>query len=297
MKKGLVLGGGGVVGIAWESGLLAGLREGGIDLRDADVFVGTSAGSFVGSQLASGEEFTMEAVSDESPSDEPSSEESLESSLDEFQKSLDLALLGKIFQRWSSVDEMTAEVCKEIGGWALEAPTMPEEQWIASTGGNTGLSDWPEKDVRITSVDVVTGELCVHSKATSPLHASVASSCAIPGMFPAITINGQRYMDGGVRSGTNADVLKDDALDVAVIIAPICEGTALFGSVSEKALLAEAEILRAQGAKVLTIMPLAKEKEVFGPNLMDSKAAPAAKLAGYERGLELAKEEAKLWLG
>lgn len=296
MKRGVVLGGGGIVGIAWESGLLAGLNEKGIRFGDADVFVGTSAGSFVGTQLASGQEFTAESES--ADKQEASNGDGAADSMSDLQKTLDLEIVGQVFQLWTSVETMTTQVCQQIGELALRAPTMTEEQWVSTTGGGTGLSDWPEKEVRVTTVDVQTGELGVHSKSTnSPIQASVAASCSIPGMFPPITINGVRYMDGGVRSGTNADILAEDGLETVVIIAPICEGTALFGGLAERTMNQEAELLRGNGANVLTIIPGAKEIEAFGPDLMNPARAALARQAGYERGLALAEGEAQSWLG
>lgn len=298
MKRGLVLGGGGVVGIAWESGLLAGLSEKGIRLGDADVFVGTSAGSFVGSQLASGKEFTAESESSSNSDDAQGISAEELNPMAELQKMLDLGLLGQVFQLWTSVESMTPQVCQQIGELALKAPTLTEDQWIATTGAGTGLSDWPEKEVRVTTVDVLTGELFVHSKnSSSPIQASVAASCSIPGMFPPITINGKRYMDGGVRSGTNADILVPDGLDTVVVVAPICEGTALFGGLAERTMNKEAAELRNSGANVLTIIPQAKEIEAFGPDLMNPAQAAPARQAGYERGLALAESEAQFWLG
>ncbi len=284
--RAVVLGGGGVVGVAWESGLVAGLLEGGVDLRDAEGFVGTSAGSIVGARLASGQDLREPAppVRPAMPAEGP-----------------DLVTLGEVFAKWSAAETMTAALMREIGRLALEARTAPETVWVQSIARSTGLDDWPARPYRCVGVDCERGEMRVFDAASgAPFARAAAASCAVPGMFPPVTIDGRRYMDGGVRSGTSADVLLEDAPRLVLALAPICEGTASFGALAERQLDAELAALAAleqAGAVSVKVVPEAREKVAFGDNLMDPQAAEAAREAGCARGRELAGAIAERWAG
>jgi NTE family protein len=283
MKRALVLGGGGVVGVAWETALVTGLLERGVDLREADLIVGTSAGSMVGSRLAAGQD--LRAPLGESlggmpiPADGP-----------------DLPKLREIFGRWSSIETVTPQFCKEIGSLALAANTAAEADWIQATGGSLGVADWPETALRISGVDAATGERALWSGESGvPFASAVAASCSVPGMFPPITIGTERYVDGGVWSGTNADAVIESSPELVVVIAPITEGTASFGALADRSLQAEAAACEAAGANVVVVVPGAAEKAAFGPDLMSPAAAADAAAAGLARGHELAAGELAAW--
>jgi NTE family protein len=285
VKRVLVLGGGGVIGVAWEVGLLTGLAEGGVDVREADAVVGTSAGSMVGSWVAAGLDFSG-----------PAREPSVVRSVPIPESGPDLAKLGEVFQIWSTAESMSEATLREIGTLATAATTVSQQEWIASTGGGIGVEDWPEKPLHICAVDVATGEFRVHTRDTgAPLHAAVASSCAIPGMFPPIEIDGAHYMDGGVRSGTSADVALEFEPESVVIVAPIIEKTTVIGALAERCLADEVAALERAGAEVSVILPEDAEVEAFGGNLMDPTHADAAGEAGHARGLELGKGGRIAW--
>jgi len=289
LKRALVLGGGGVIGVAWETGLVSGLLEHGIDLREADLVIGTSAGSIVGTKLAAGQDLSAKA---EAPRDERVVAVPLP------EGGPDVAKLTEIFKIWSETQVMDDAICARIGQLASEARTAAEEAWIASIAASVGVDDWPETELRITAVNVQSGAFEVHTRdSDAALHHAIASSCAVPGMFPPITLDGRSYMDGGVRSGTNADVALDREPDVTVVIAPICAATASFGALAERSLDAEVAQLRAAGSGLCVVLPGEQEIEAFGPNLMDAGRAEAARAAGHARGVQLAQGEAKLWLG
>jgi NTE family protein len=296
----LILGGGGVIGIAWETGVISGLLEGGIDVREADLVIGTSAGSMVGTRVAAGHDLSSDA-------DAPAP-----IAIPVHPDGMDMEALGRIFGVWSSATRMTEALCREIGAAAAAARTADEKAWIQATGGSLGVDDWPETPLRITGVDIETGHFEVHTRQSgAPLHEAVASSCAVPGMFPPIRIGGRRYMDGGVRSGTSADAAlgvrpgvrsgtsADAALDVrpeiALVIAPLVAATAPIGAVAERALNDEVAELRAAGTHVAVVTPQAVEVEAFGPNMMDPARAEDARAAGRARGLALAEGEAQVW--
>lgn len=276
-NRALVLGGGGPVGIAWESGLIAGLAEAGIDLARADFIVGTSAGSVVGAQLATGRSAVSLADSFIGKGELPSSpSESLAAPPD-------LSVLAtKLMESYAGV-RPAEEVCAEIGAWALSAPTMSEEAFLASFGHTmAGLPEnfWPERRYSCTAVDAVSGEFTEWGNESSvSLVRAVASSCAVPGIFPPVSINGGKYMDGGMRSGTNADLAK--GYEIVVVIS-VSSGA--LPEVFRRPLERELQLLRDSGSRVELLQPDAGSLESFGPNLMDYRRRPAAAVAGILQG-------------
>ncbi len=111
--RALVLGGGGVVGVAWETAVVRGLLEQGVDLRQADLIVGTSAGSLVGTRLAAGQDL-------HAPEGAPLGAVPVP------ERGPDREKLREIFQRWSSIEIVTPEFCMKIGALSLAARTAPE---------------------------------------------------------------------------------------------------------------------------------------------------------------------------
>lgn len=284
MKKALVLGGGGIVGIAWEQGIIAGLKAGGINLSDADTILGTSAGSVVGSQLASGSSFDQ--------ADPPSAEQTRQ--LAELTEQLDLVLLGKVFEIWMHTST-NPNASREIGALAAQTGGWSEQQWLTVNQDMHGLDDWPTGDLRITALEMATGELQIHTAGNAPFNKAIAASCAVPAMFPAITINGCRYIDGGVISCTHADQLLPDQPDAVIIIAPITTASVVYGEGAEKSLQREVSELESSGAQVLAITPEASDVAAFGGNMMDPMQVEASWNTGFEKGRGLARGPAMIW--
>ncbi|MCR9277329.1 MAG: patatin-like phospholipase family protein [Pseudomonadaceae bacterium] len=285
MRRALVLGGGGIVGNAWEVGVVSGLLDAGVDLRDADTFVGTSAGSVVGSRLAAGQDLREPVRRDPDVVRTPLAE-----------AGPDPKLLRKIFSRWADADVVDEAFCKEIGALALSAHTADESAWIAAAAANASVDAWPEADLRLIAVDVDTGQRVVLCPGTDvTLHQALAASCSVPGMFPVIHAAGKRLMDGGVHSGTSADVLLVDEPGLAVVIAPIVTGTAAFGDLASRCIDTEVATLKAAGWQVLRVLPSPPEKEIFGPNLMDPDRAEGSLEAGRARGSVVAGLLGRLW--
>jgi NTE family protein len=285
MTRALVLGGGGVVGIAWETGVLKGLRDGGVDPAAAELIVGTSAGSVVGTQVRGGRSLDELYAEQSAPSDGR-----LEQAAGP-----DLEKLMAIFARWSQAMEMTEQLCAEIGAQALQAKTVPESEWLAAIGARLpSASVWPEGNLVVTAVDAESGVFRTWDRACGvALTPAVASSCAVPGMFPPVTITGRRYIDGGVRSGTSADLARGH--DTVVLVAPIGGSAAGIGAIARRQLDTEVETLRSAGSTVDVILPDAQAQEAFGPNLMDPSRRAAAAEAGLRQGTEAAARLASLW--
>ena len=221
MSKALVLGGGGPVGVAWEAGLLAGLADAGVDLSDADRIVGTSAGSIVGAHLARGDTpgdlFTASGT--------VSSPEGRAPAVD---ADALMAIGSAIFDGITGA-RPHEEIVRELGQKALAAQTITEEQFVDVVGLTLGL-DWPERDYACTAFDVDSGAFVAWDAASgAPFDRAVTSSCAVPALFPPITIGGRRYMDGGVISGTNAALAAGhDKVVIVSVISRVVPGAEEF---------------------------------------------------------------------
>jgi NTE family protein len=294
-KRALVLGGGGPVGIAWESGILSGLAESGLDLSGADFILGTSAGSVVGSQLAMGRAAAelAEPFLREQPNQQASSPSQLLGS-----SPPDLSVL---------IQKMTAAMLgggpaerarADLGAWALQAQTMSEDAFIASFGH--AIRDYPEGSwpdrFACTAVDTADGSFVLWDKASGvSLGAAVASSCSVPGIFPPVTIRGHRYMDGGMRSATNADMAKGYDLVFVLALTVSAAAASPMAQAFRGRLDAELDAVRQTGSRVELILPDAASLEAFGLNLMDYRRRPAAAQAGLEQGKTQAAKLASVW--
>ena len=222
MKRALVLGGGGAVGVGWETGILAGLLEGGVDVRNADLIVGTSAGSVVGTQIAGGRD-ARELMREQSERKGPAGDN----------MPSDPSHVIEAFKLWASFEEMTPERCVQIGRVALQAKTVPEDQWVAQFAEN--VTAWPEPALLITAVDCESGAFRTIDRAQGvPIERAIAASCSVPGMFPSVEIKGRRYTDGGVRSSTSADVAASIQPDLVLVLAPMAKGASGVGGLSAR---------------------------------------------------------------
>nr|QQZ50894.1 patatin-like phospholipase family protein [Phenylobacterium glaciei] len=171
------------------------------------------------------------------------------------------------------------EVRAEIGAFALAAQTPDEATFIQSFGRSfAGLPEgaWPERGFACSAVDALTGEFKLWTKESGVgVTRAVASSCAVPGIYPPVTIDGRRYIDGGMRSTLNADQAVGHDLVVVVQV----RGRATAGAAAE-AMAArvekELDVLRKDGAKVVLIGPDEGSQAAMGLNLMDFRKRAAA---------------------
>jgi NTE family protein len=255
----LVLGGGGVTGVAWELGVLAGLAEAGIDLTTADVVIGTSAGSSVGAQILSGVPLEeLYAAQLAGPGGE----------LMARMGPLTLASWGLAMLRNRDPQKFRAR----MGKMALAARTVPEAERRAVIASRLPRHEWPQRRLLVTAVDAVTGEFVMFDRdAGVSLVDAVAASCAVPGVWPPATIDGRRFIDGGVRSAINADLAAGH--DGIVIIAPSPQGGGPIPGVPQ-----QVPALQAAGAKVVVVSPDQAAKRAIGRNALDpARRTPAAR--------------------
>ncbi len=298
MTRALVLGGGGPVGIAWEAGLLAGLAEGGVDLAEADHVLGTSAGSFVGSQIAMGKPAGDIAAAILAETERPRpAPPPVNGQPAEARAAPNLGALMVMMQEARSGTRDPQAVRKEIGAFALAAQTVDEDTFIRGFGRSLSEGQaeaWPKRGFACTAVDAETGAFVIwDAEAKVGLARAVASSCSVPGVFPPITIKGRRYIDGGMRSATNADLATGHEL--VVVIAIRLAADPAVSAQMQAPLEAELKVLRDGGATVELIYPDDASVAAFGTNLMDGRVRPAACRAGLEQGRVLASSLNAVW--
>lgn len=212
MTFALVLAGGGVAGVAWEIGVLRGIADTDEALAariiGADTIIGTSAGSVVASQITS---------------DTPLAtlyERQLAGSSTEVAVDIDLTTLlaGWVDAAEQATDDVDRR--RRIGALALAADTVDEDTRRAAVATRLPSTEWPDRDVRITAVDALTGELVVFTPGSGvTLLDAVGASCAVPGVWPPVTVDGRRYVDGGIRTASNADLAK--GADRVLLITPM----------------------------------------------------------------------------
>lgn len=276
MTSAVVLGGGGIAGVAWEAGIAAGLQREGVDLAQAGVVVGTSAGSIVGSWLASGSPLAELAAHAGRPA--PGARPGPGADLDTI-----LTVMAPLFD--PALDPAVAR--RRVGAAALAAVTGGEEEYIRGIASLLPPPrQWPRQRLLVTAVDAGSGEPAVWEGGSGvPLERAVAASCAVPGLFPPVTIGGRRYMDGGVRSVTNAD-LAAGASAVVVL-------NALGHLVPPDQLTAELASLGA--AATVVISPDQVTAGLMGANLMDPTVAVPVLEAAMAQAASCAADVRARW--
>ena len=271
----IVCGGGGVWGVAWMTGLFHGLTELGFDPRRAAAFIGTSAGSIVGTQLAHGLDL-----------------------LALYQRQIDPSWRARIrapspgswqkLEQLFSVDEPdhVARV-KMIGAAALTADTLPYEQRRDELAARIGLSEltWPAKRLLVTAVDCESGAFTTFDAHSGvALIDAISASCSVPCVWPVTPIRGRFYMDGGVwKTPENAHLAH--GVSQAIVFAPL---GALATSASE--LQADLAALRASGTRVLCVTPDDNALKAQAAGILDPSSCKPAAEAGRAQALAVAAE-------
>jgi NTE family protein len=179
---------------------------------------------------------------------------------------------------------------REIGAFALSSQTPSEDQFITMLSGGLPPGDWPAS-YACTAVDAESGEFHVWRKADGvPLARAISSSCAVPGIYPAVTINGRRWMDGGMRSSISIDQSAGHKRVLALAVIPAIARDRLMPRFE-----AEAGPVRAAGGEVVLIGPDDASADAFGPNLMDHTRRGAVVEAGLAQGRREAERIKTFW--
>jgi NTE family protein len=266
----LVLGGGGVAGIAWITGLLAGLADAGQDVSGADVIIGTSAGANVAAQVGSGLALTELLARQVEPARQAR----------ELTAVVDWDKFGADLQQYMADAGTPAEQLRNLGRFALDADTVPEPKRIAVIESRLPSREWPVTPMKLTAIDCVSGELTVFDAASGvSLVEAVAASSAVPGIWPPVTINGRRYMDGGVRSADNADLAAGAAR--VVVISPLGMDSPLPTPMPLREVVTS---LKDGGATVTVISPDEASLAAIGTNALDPATRVPAAAAGLAQG-------------
>lgn len=278
----LVLGGGGIVGIAWETGLLVGLAEAGLDIRNADLFVGTSAGANVAAQITSGlalEELFQRQV-------DPALQAHEQASHPDFEKMF--ADFTRAFQEGGT----SSEILQRIGALALAVPLAPEAQRREVIVSRLPVQSWPQSRLEIVAVDAQSGERTIFTKDSGvELVDAVMASSALPYARPPATINQRRYIDGGCYSIANLDLAA--GFDKVLVLQPDLPPFPYLESLDE-----QRERLQREGAQVEAITPDEAMKAALasvGGNALDPSLRGIAADLGREQGKHEAARVAALW--
>jgi NTE family protein len=296
-ERALVLGGGGASGNAWAIGVITGLFDAGLDVTQADLIIGTSAGSTVAAQITS----TIRPTE------------------------LLAAVLGAVPQRWAgparsdagrvpigpaanhmertgaiiAAAKDAADMRRRMGAAALEMDAASDGSaqalWRATVAARLPSQHWPQRPMLIVAIDAYTGEPVVFDRHSGvELADAVAASCANGFGVPPYTVGERRYIDGGYRANENADLAAGYAR--VLVLSPL-GGRSRHPSDWGTHLAAQAEELRACGSRVETIFPDSNSQDALGVgvNMMDPSTRPPAARAGCNQGRALAKHLTEFW--
>jgi len=293
-ERALVLGGGGGAGNAWEIGVIAGLFDAGLDVTEADLIIGTSAGSTAAAQITSatqpGELLANILAAAPQPRTGPVGSDS---------GRVPNVPVADLLERTGEIigaAEDAADMRRRMGAAALEmdaaSGSSGQTQRRAAVAARLPSQRWPQRPMLIVAVDAHTGEPVVFDRHSGvDLVDAVTASCAGPGV-PPHSIGDSRYIDGGYRSNENADLAA--GYGRVLVLSP-------FGGRSRTPvdwgmhLAAQAGELRARGSRVETIFPDSNSRDAFGANVMDPSTRPLAARAGYDQGRALAEQLTEFW--
>ena len=271
--RGLVLAGGGLAGIAWETGVLRGIQDVAPHVAEAllasEVLLGTSAGSTVAAQISSGTSletlFATQITEDSREIDPGVAVEQI------------AALFAEAMTTPEAANTTRAHQLRLVGEIAVATDTVPESVRRGVIANRLPSHEWPDRVLRVPAVDVATGQLVVFDRdARVPLVDAVAASCAVPGAWPPVTIGDRRFIDGGVGSTVNLGAASDCA--AVVVLVPSSETAPVWfgeGAVAE---------IAAFHGDVLSLFADDASVIAFGPNPLDPACRIPSANAGREQG-------------
>jgi NTE family protein len=258
-------------------GLLAGLAGRGVDLTAADLVVGTSAGAGVAARINTGVSLAALYETQLAPVD------------GEIVARFGPRTIAKFLWAVAPARRNPVRARIRLGRMAVRSRTGSAAERRAVVAARLGTHDWPAGRLLITAVDADTGELATFDSGSGvDLVDAVGASCAVPGVWPPVTINGRRWMDGGMRSPANADLAA--GYDRVVVVAPIVRGIKPLPSVTDQV----AELARSCQAVAL-LAPDAASVAAFGRNLLDPRSRAPSARAGYAQAAAVSADVAAVW--
>lgn len=290
-ERALVLGGGGSTGNAWLIGAIAGLFDAGLDVTEADLVIGTSAGSTAAAQIAGATPTRLLAAILDAASPQRTGPVGSDGGRVPIRSAADhMERTSKII----AAAEDAADMRRRMGAAALDMDAASDgsaqARWRATVAARLPSQHWPQRTVLITAVDARTGEPVVFDRHSGvDLVDAVAASCA-SGF--AYSIGDNQYIDGGYRRNENADLAA--GYERVLVLSP-------FGGRSRHPvewgmhLATQVDELRARGSRVETIFPDSSSEHMFGANAMDQSQRPFAARAGYDQGRALAEQLTEFW--
>jgi NTE family protein len=293
-ERALVIGGGGSAGNAWLVGVIAGLFDAGLDVTEADLIIGTSAGSTAAAQIASATPNELLAgilAAASQPRPGPAGSDGgrvpIGPAADHMEKTSGII----------SAAEDAGDMRRRMGAAALEVDAASDgsgpTRWRAMVAARLPSQRWPERTMLIVAVDAHTGEPVVFDRHSGvDLVDAVAASCANGFGVPPYGIGDSRYIDGGYRSNENADLAA--GYGRVLVLSPL-GGRSRTPLDWGMHLATQVDELRARGSRVETIVPDSNSLDAFGSNLMDLSTRPPAARAGYHQGRALAGQLTEFW--
>jgi len=280
-RSALVLGAGGNSGTAWMAGVLAGFHDAGLRRIEADRMLGTSGGSIVAAVLAA-----------DGPLDTYYR--------DEMRRARERAAAGRqvVPVAGKSVEQVTGalmaavagltdpyEIRRRVGKLALDEPTVPLPEFRAQMAAYLPYERWPARHFGAVAVDVHSGEPRVlDAGAGVDVATAIAAACSIPMINPVVTIDGSGYMDGGIRSNENLDLVGE--VDRVLVLSP--RGLKCPQAFGGESLDAEVEQIRRAGARVEVLQPEGEMLDLVCEHMLDTTASVQIAEAGREQGRRVA---------
>lgn len=294
----LVLGGGGILGEAWMSAVLAGIESaGGFDARRSGSFLGTSAGSIVAAALAGGVSPTTRVGTLPQQPEVPETATDDPSPLSRILAATGALAGGAV----APAAALTLRSTAGAGALARRAALARVPVGGRSLGGLERSIDelglrWDGR-LLVAAVDLASGKRVVFGVPGAPdvtVAEAVLASCAIPGVFEPLRAGGRSYVDGGAWSPTNMDGADVDRGDRVLCLNPtgslrptVAAPAGVLGPVSRSIATAEALVLRRRGARVHTVNPDRDSAAAMGSSLMSARGRPGVIAAGLAQGTRL----------
>lgn len=279
-KSALVLGAGGASGAGWLAGILAGLKDAGLSSLDFDLVMGTSSGAPTAAYITAG--LPLDAlhhwlIAEAAAFQELGKPQGPDASVSEVTEVLLGAVEGATEPR---------EIRRRVGQLAVNARTMPEEEFCKSVAASLPIDTWPDQRFAAVAVNVESGDARLFDKASGvAMVSAVAAACAIPVLCPPVYLGGSRYIDAGLRSNENLDLAT--GFESILVMSPrglLCP-QAFGGTTLEE----DVRAMRGRGVRVEVIEPEGHMLDLICEHMLDQTAPVEIGTAGREQGQRMAE--------